>query len=306
MRPYIDIVSEHAHDEIHKAELEKTGFWGAAGAGCIFLSRSTHRILLCHRSKDVEQPNTWGNWGGAIDPGESPDEAVAREATEESGHPGPFETIPLLVFRKGSFSYFNYLVVVDDEFTPTPPSDANWETQGHRWCEWGQWPSPLHFGLQSLFNDPESVAKIETEIEENRALSESSGAGGDMGAGVIFLARSTGRIGINQRSDDGTWGNWGGMSLTGETPIQTATREAREESGYQGTGILYPLDVSTDNGFTYHNFLAVIEDEFDVTLSDESLAYQWCEIGDWPAPLHFGLQGLFDDATVMNKIKGQI
>ena len=169
MRSYIDIITEHAHDELHQAELDKTGFWGAKGAGCIFVARSTGRILLCHRSMAVEQPNTWGNWGGAIDPGESPDQAVAREATEESGQRGPFETIPLYIFRKGSFTYYNYLIVVDDEFTPTRPSAANWETQGHKWCEFGKWPSPLHFGLQSLFNDPESVAKIKTEIEENRS-----------------------------------------------------------------------------------------------------------------------------------------
>lgn len=168
MRSYIDIITEHVNDDIHQAELEKTGFWGAAGAGCVFLARSTGRLLLCHRSEDVEQPHTWGNWGGAIDPGESPDEAVAREATEETGHPGPFETIPLFVFKSASFRYYNYLVVVDDEFTPTPPSKQNWETQGHRWCEWGQWPSPLHFGLQALFSDAESVRKIEAEIAENR------------------------------------------------------------------------------------------------------------------------------------------
>ncbi len=169
MRDLINLIIEHEHDAIHKAELQKTGFWGAAGAGCIFVARSTGRILLCLRSKDVEEPGTWGNWGGAIDPGESPEEAVAREATEETGQPGPFETIPLYVFRKGSFSYFNYLVVVDDEFTPTPPSDQNWETDGHQWCEFGKWPQPLHFGLQSLFRDTSSVQKIKTEIEENRA-----------------------------------------------------------------------------------------------------------------------------------------
>ncbi len=174
MRRYIDILMEasFSHDEIediHHKALKDTGFWGSQGAGCIILARSTDRILLCHRSKDVEQPHTWGNWGGAIDPGETPEEAAQREAYEESGHPGPFEAIPLFVFESGSFRYSNFLVVVDDEFTPTPPSRQNWETQGHQWCEWGQWPQPLHFGLVSLFNDPASVAAIQKEIAENRA-----------------------------------------------------------------------------------------------------------------------------------------
>lgn len=163
MRNYIDIIMESVHDIEHGEALDKTGFWGKAGAGCVFVARSTGRLLLCHRSRAVEQPGTWGNWGGAIDPGESPEAAVQREAHEETGHPGPFESIPLYVFKSGSFTYYNFLVVVDEEFTPKP----DWESQGHRWCEWGQWPQPLHFGLQSLFKDPDSVRKIQTEIAEN-------------------------------------------------------------------------------------------------------------------------------------------
>lgn len=143
-------------NQSHKETLKQTGFWGAQAAGCIFVARDTGRVLLCHRSEHVEQPHTWGNWGGAIDQGELPIEAVHREAMEETGHPGPFETYPLYVFRKGTFSYFNYLIVVDDEFTPS----LDWESQGFRWCEWGNWPHPLHFGLVALFRDYDSVEVI--------------------------------------------------------------------------------------------------------------------------------------------------
>lgn len=155
-----DLFENHP-DEEHFDALHKTGFFGAAGAGCVFLARSTGRLLICHRSEYVEQPGTWGGWGGAINRGENPEEAVQREAYEETGHAGPFELTPLFVFAKGDFRYYNYLVTVDDEFTP----HEDWESQGFQWVEFGQWPQPLHFGLVSLFNDARSVATIQKAIE---------------------------------------------------------------------------------------------------------------------------------------------
>jgi 8-oxo-dGTP pyrophosphatase MutT (NUDIX family) len=169
MRQFIDIIRSLLleNDRDHARALRDTGFWGSAGAGCIFLARDTNRILLCHRSNlpppyTVEQPGTWGNWGGAIDPSEDPADAARREAEEELGYDGDgLELIPLYVFSKetrngGTFRYHNFLAIVDEEFTPV----LNWEAQGYRWCEWGQWPQPLHFGLQALFGDPASVQKI--------------------------------------------------------------------------------------------------------------------------------------------------
>lgn len=166
MRSYFETLIETlTHDEIeaiHKAELRKNGFWGAAGAGCIFIARSTGRILLSHRSSRVEQPHTWGNFGGAIDPGENPEEAARREAEEETGHPMDERPIPLYVFEKDNFRYHNYLMIVDEEFRPV----ESWETQGHAWVDWGNWPEPLHFGLVSLFNDPHSAKIIKSYAEK--------------------------------------------------------------------------------------------------------------------------------------------
>lgn len=159
MRDLIDIVRRFLleNDDDHRDALRRTGFWGSAGAGCVFMARDTKRFLLCHRSWAVEQPGTWGNWGGAIDASEDPATAAQREAREELGHSGDGLTlVPLYVFRKDTFRYHNFLAIVDEEFDPV----LNWEAQGYRWCEWGEWPEPLHFGLQALFGDPESVRKI--------------------------------------------------------------------------------------------------------------------------------------------------
>src|SRR4051812_16287848 len=81
----------------HFAALAQTGFYGREGAGCIFLAKDTGRIGIAHRSRSVEQPNTWGTIGGALNPGDDPSRATIREAREEVGYaqrPGD-DLIPL-------------------------------------------------------------------------------------------------------------------------------------------------------------------------------------------------------------------
>ncbi len=141
----------------HADALARTGFWGKRGAGAIVMARSTGRVLLAHRSVLVEQPSTWGCWGGAIDRDEDPVAAVHRELQEEAGYEGTIlNTIPLFVFRKDAFSYENFLIVIDDEFIPS----LNWESQAAAWFDIGDWPSPLHFGLAALFADEPSISTI--------------------------------------------------------------------------------------------------------------------------------------------------
>lgn len=151
------------NDDEHTKALKQTGFWGKAGAGCIFIAKDTGRILLNHRSQLVEQPNTWGVWGGAIDGKETPIEAVKREAKEESGYEADnSQIIPIFVFHdeKSGFKYHNFIVVVEKEFTPKIPISSQWETQGWKWVDFGDWPMPLHFGVKSILNDKKSVSTI--------------------------------------------------------------------------------------------------------------------------------------------------
>jgi 8-oxo-dGTP pyrophosphatase MutT (NUDIX family) len=153
---------EGMDDHLHRQALRDTGFWGAQGAGCLFFARSTGRFLVAHRSRQVEQPGTWGTWGGAIDRGEDPVEAVKREAHEETGYTGPIEIVPAYVFTKDTFRYSNFVVVVPDEFKPR----LDWENQGFRWCEYGDWPTPAHFGLVALLNDPKSAETMQRLTQE--------------------------------------------------------------------------------------------------------------------------------------------
>jgi 8-oxo-dGTP pyrophosphatase MutT (NUDIX family) len=149
-------LKEAANDDIHRKTLKKTGFWGAQGAGALIYCTSTKRFLLAYRSADVEQPHTWGTWGGAIDANEDPAQATKREVIEETGYKGKLKLVPLYVFKKDTFRYSNFLALVDKEFTPR----LDWETESSRWCTFEDFPTPLHFGLKALLNDPASQKVI--------------------------------------------------------------------------------------------------------------------------------------------------
>jgi len=151
-----------ANDEEHWKALDETGFWGRKGAGCIFISLDTKRILIAHRSRHVESPNTWGTWGGALDGSESFVQGMKREIVEETGYRGKYELEPLFLFKHTSgFRYQNFMAIVPREFTPR----LDWENQGFKWVEFGDWPTPMHHGFRDLLDDRESVEKIKIVLD---------------------------------------------------------------------------------------------------------------------------------------------
>ena len=136
-------------DTDHAEELGRTGFWGKRGAGLLFCARDTGRLLVSHRSPHVQEPQTWGTWGGACDGKEPSAKAAEREAREETLYSGPLELEHVWTFTHGSgFVYDNFLAFIPSEFTPT----LGWETQGFRWVsgDLNDWPKPLHPGLEAL------------------------------------------------------------------------------------------------------------------------------------------------------------
>lgn len=170
MRKFIDLLNEasldvdpnaapaeyEAEDAEHYDALKKTGFFGEQAAGSILMAKSTGRIMLVFRSAKVLEPYTWGNLGGAHSSDERPIDAARREIHEETGYTGEIKMVPLFVFRNGSFRYSNFLGIIDDEFEP----HLGWEADKHVWTRVGHWPSPLHFGMESLFGDAESLKVI--------------------------------------------------------------------------------------------------------------------------------------------------
>lgn len=146
------LVRAGTDDDLHEKQLNKTGFWGKHGAGCIVVCPSTKRILLGRRGKDVEQPLEWGGFGGAIDSLEPPKKAALRELREETGFKGKAELLPLFKYRAPGFTYFNYLALVDTEYKPK----LDWETSSARWFVWDHLPSPLHFGFLAVLQNSKS------------------------------------------------------------------------------------------------------------------------------------------------------
>ena len=122
-------------------------FWGNVGAGILPIAKDTGRILLPLRSKYVNEPNTWGVWGGKIESGENPKEAALREFKEETKYHGSVEMIDAYVFKAKGFSYYNYIGILDNEFNPS----LDWETESYEWVEFEDLNNyDLHFGLNGL------------------------------------------------------------------------------------------------------------------------------------------------------------
>jgi hypothetical protein len=146
--------------------LDAESFWGNSGSGVLVVARDTQRILLGLRSWDVMEPNTWGNFGGAIgisDDGEpeealSPEDNALKEMSEEINYTGPIEMIPSFTYRNNSFTYYNYIGMVNSE-SQIALNQFNWEISELRWFTLDEVLSlsNLHFGISELLRQEEMV-----------------------------------------------------------------------------------------------------------------------------------------------------
>lgn len=117
------------------------------------------------------------------------------------------------------------------------------------------------------------------------------------GAGVLFCCRPTGRVLLALRSrwvdEPGVWGIPGGGVEPGESPLDGAMREAEEEIGYRGEINAMPAyTFHGSDGFRYHNFIGIVDREFEPTINWESEAAGWFHPNELPFPLHRGVEEL--------------
>jgi 8-oxo-dGTP pyrophosphatase MutT (NUDIX family) len=142
-------------------------FWGRAGAGVLFHCTYDDTYLLVRRSRDVEQPGTWGVPGGACGKGGFYEDSQGRAIpTAQAWKCAQRETIEELswlpvrrgarmpiVYQKGKFRYTTFIVDVDkDEKHDANIAIAlNWENDEFRWFSLAQMAAlgdKLHFGVQ--------------------------------------------------------------------------------------------------------------------------------------------------------------
>lgn len=130
-------------------------FWGNIGAGILPYCTTSKRFLINLRSQDVNEPGTYGIWGGKLDEDyeDDPKEAAMREFEEETKYKGEIHIEELCVYKTKGFEYHNYLGKVSREFDPDI-SDC-WESDGYEWVtleEMEDLPN-LHFGLRYILDE---------------------------------------------------------------------------------------------------------------------------------------------------------
>jgi ADP-ribose pyrophosphatase YjhB (NUDIX family) len=129
------------------------------GVGTLFISTKTERVLLNLRAPYKSHGLCWSLWGGMIEQGETPKEALLREITEEMGYIPDIERIyPFDVYQSKDkhFKYYSFLTTVEEEFIPV----LNSESCGYCWINLGEWPKPMHQGARISFCNAKTIEKI--------------------------------------------------------------------------------------------------------------------------------------------------
>jgi mutator protein MutT len=136
------------------------------GVGVVFLALDTGRVMLQLRNSDKRFRHHWGFWGGMIEAGETPYEALVRELDEEIGMvPDISKLNPIDVYQSanGEFMYYSFVAVVGKEFSPM----LNQESAGYAWVDIGVWPQPLHEGARVTLTRNRGSEKLHTILNIN-------------------------------------------------------------------------------------------------------------------------------------------
>jgi 8-oxo-dGTP pyrophosphatase MutT (NUDIX family) len=106
-------------------------FWGRFGAAGLLVWHETLGILLQHRVGWSHFGGTWGIPGGAINQGESAQDAALREAYEEAGVPAELMTV---IFTSVlDLDFWSYTTVVAQATESFEPVMGDEESQELRW-----------------------------------------------------------------------------------------------------------------------------------------------------------------------------
>lgn len=115
------------------------------------------------------------------------------------------------------------------------------------------------------------------DIQDVYNLIVESAIGKFTGAGVIFCTKK-GKVLVLKKNNK-LWCLPGGKPEQDELPRQTAIRETEEETGKTPYNLKGPI-VLTNKNKTYYSFISIINDVFDVDVSNEHKDYSWVGMED--------------------------
>lgn len=136
------------------------------GVGSIVFSKLTNRFLFALRAISAGKPHEWNFWGGIVGQSEQPSDGIVRLTKRQSGYRSYFtDTIQLHTFENpaSNFRYYNYVLVVDDEFIPT--FDTRF-IDNFIWVDYGEWPDPMYSIAKDILRKSDS--RIKDIVEKNR------------------------------------------------------------------------------------------------------------------------------------------
>lgn len=129
-------------------------------------------------------------------------------------------------------------------------------------------------------------------------------------SGGLFFAKDTKRFLFllrNHGKTAGTWGIVGGKKEPlDSTPYAALQREIIEEIGKMPTikkTVPLELFTSEDQHFHFNTYMLIVDKEFIPTLNHEHVGYAWCELNQWPKPLHQGVKRSLSNKTNRTKIE---
>lgn len=129
------------------------------GVGALFYSTNTKRFLLLKRASFCDEPYTWGIVSGSVENNENNVQALQREIFEETGLSEKFKIIQpsFLIFRKSNFTFYNYLVLTNNEFIP---SMTDFENTQFVWTDKIENINNLHFGVKYILKNYKKLNNI--------------------------------------------------------------------------------------------------------------------------------------------------
>lgn len=131
--------------------------YGAHGAAGVLVRHrdagGVDRYLVQLRSKFVQHGNTWSTPGGAMNAGENPAQAGAREAMEELGaDPSQLREVFTNSDDHGGWAYHTVVLDAPEMFGEGDDAEGGWESAGIMWATREELDElPLHPGFKGTY-----------------------------------------------------------------------------------------------------------------------------------------------------------